>query len=213
MLAEIFHQQRGKLLQVHDIVLDCACEGQMETHGGIVKLRPQDTGGIQKFQCAVNGHPLLCTGDAGTILGLSGLAVGNLIDKGGLAHVGDTQHHDTDGAANLPLFGIGGQLILQQFTHNSGKLVGACAALGVGFENSVTFSPEIGAPALCLLGIGLIHAVENDQAGFPCRHLVHIGVAAGDGDAGIQNLTYRVHILDFRHDHTLGLCHMTGEPA
>ena len=213
MFTQIFHQATGQFFQIHHIILDGTGKSQMHTHLGIVKLGPQDTGSIQQFQRIVHRHPLLGTGHAGTVLRLGGLTLGYFVDKRRLTHIGDAQHHDTDGTAHLTFFGVGGQLFLQQFPHSTGELLRTNAALGIGFQHSIALLPEIGGPTPGLDGIGLIHTVEHHQAGLPCRHLIHIGITAGDGDAGVHDLTHSVHILDLGHDHPLGFCHMAGKPA
>ena len=213
MLPQIFHQIAGQLLDIHDIILNSSCKGKTLADLYVIELGPQDAGGVQQLQRAIHRHPLLGAGHAGAILRLGGLAVGHLIDKGGFAHVGDAQHHHADGAAHLPLFGIGRQLVLQKLTDGGGKLRRACAALGVGLQHRIALSPEIGGPALCLLGVGLIHAVQYHHAWLSRRHFVHVRVAAGQGDTGVQYLAHRVHIPDLGHDHALGFRHMAGEPA
>ena len=213
MLPQIFHQIAGQLLDIHHVILDGARKGQPLANLHVVELGPQDTGGIQQLQRPIHRHPLLGAGHAGAILRLGGLAVGHLIDKGGFAHVGDTQHHHANGAAHLALFGISGQLVLQKLTDGGGKLLRAHAALGVGLQHRIALSPEIGGPALRLLGVGLIHAVQHHHTGLSRRHLIHVRVAAGQGDPGVQDLAHRVHILDLGHDHALGFRHMAGKPA
>ena len=213
MAAQILHQIAGQLLDVHDVILDGAGKRKTLTDLHVIKLRPQDAGGIQQLQRAVHRNPLLAAGHTGAVLRLGGLSVGHLVDEGGLAHVGNTQHHHPDGAAYLTLFGIGGQLVAEQLPHGSGKLRRTHAAFGIGLQHRIALSPEIGGPALCLPGIGLIHPVEHHQTGLSRRHLIHIRIPAGQRDPGVQNLAHRVHIFDLGHDHALGFRHMAGKPA
>ena len=213
MPPQILHEIAGQFLNIHHVILDSSCKGQTLADLHIIELRPQNAGRVQQFQRPIHRHPLLGAGHAGAILRLGGLAVGHLIDKGGFAHVGNAQHHHPDSAAHLSFFSVGGQLVLQKLADGGGKLRRAHAALGVGLQHRVAFSPEIGGPALRLSGVSLIHAVQHHQPGLARRHFVHVGIAAGQRDTGIQYLAHRVHILDLGHDHALGFRHMAGEPA
>ena len=213
MGGQILHQIAGQLLDVQHVVLDSACKGQSLANLRIVELWPQDTGGVQQLQRSVHRYPLLGAGDAGAILGLGGLALGHLVDERGFPHVGDAQHHHPDGAAHLPLFGVGSQLVPQQLPDGGGKSLRTRAALGVGLQHRIALRPEGRRPFLCLGGVGLIHPVQYDHPGLPRRQLVHVRIAAGLGDAGVHDLADGIHMPDLGGDHPFCFCHVAGKPA
>ena len=139
--------------------------------------------------------------------------MGHLIDKGGLAHIGDTQDHDTDHLAYLALGRGGGQLIPQQLADGGGKFLGTHAVFGVGLQHGAALGAEILGPAAGLGRVGLVGTVEDDEPGLAGGQLVHVRVAGGHRDAGVHDLADGIHILDLGGDHALGLGHVTGEPA
>ena len=199
-------------LRIQNVVFYRAGIGQVQTHALVLELGPQDTRRVQQLQPTVDRHPLLAAGNAGAVLCLGGLAARHLIDEGGLAHVGDAQDHHPDHPARHALFGIGLQLVRQQFPDGSGKLRRSLAAPGVGFQDGIALGPEIRRPLLRGFRVCLVHAVQHHKTGLPRRQLVHVRVSAGHRDAGVQNFAHRVHILDLVGDHPPGLGHMTGIP-
>ena len=213
MGGQVVHQVAGQLLDVQNIVLHRTRKGKTLADFRIVKFRPEDAGGVQQLQGGVHGHPLLGAGNAGAILGLGGLALGHLVDEGGLAHVGDAQHHDADHAAHLTLGGVGLQLITEQLTDGGGEFLRAHAALGVGLQHGPALGAEILRPAAGLGGVGLVGTVEDDEAWLARRQVVHVRVAGGQGDAGVQYLADGVHVGKFGRDHALCFCHVAGKPA
>ena len=109
--AKVGHEMAGQCFNIQNIVFHRAGEGKVQSYALVLELGPEDAGGIQQLKAAVDGHPLLGAGDAGTVLRLGGLAAGHLIDKGGFAHVGNAQDHHPDHTAHLPLFGVGLELL------------------------------------------------------------------------------------------------------
>ena len=209
MLPEVLHQVAGELLNIQHIVLHSACKGKTLANLRVVKSRPEDAGCVEQLERRVHGHPLLRAGDAGAVLGAGGLALGDLIDKGGLAHVRDAEHHHAHDAADLPLRGVGGEFIAQQLAHSRGELRRPGAALGIGLEHGAAAFAEIRRPALRLARVGLVDAIEHDQAGLVRRHLVDVR----ERDARVDDLTHGVHVPDLGDDHPLRLGHVAGKPT
>ena len=202
----------GQGLPVHDLVLHSTGKGQVHTGGLVFKLWPQDTGRIQQVQAGVHIDPLLATGDAGLVARLGGLFLCHLVDKGGFAHVGHPHHHGPHRAAHqalgLPLL----YLILQGGLDGGGKLIDSFPVPGVGLHDPPAFLTEPLPPHLIHSGVGLIRPVEDDEPGLLPHNLVDIRVAAGDGDAGVDDLRHQVYQLQIRLDLPSGFCHMAGIP-
>ncbi len=59
-----------------------------------LEFGPEDAGRIQKQQPAVHIHPLLAARHAGAVFRLCALASGNLVDKGRLSDVRNTDDHE-----------------------------------------------------------------------------------------------------------------------
>ena len=185
MGPQVGHQVAAQGLHVQNVVLHRAGVGQVQAHALVLKLGPEDAGGVQQFQVLVDGHPLLGPGNAGAVLGLGGFPACHLIDKGGLAHVGDAQDHYPDHPARLSFFRIGPELVREQLPHSGGKPGGALSPLGIGLQHSISLGPEIGGPAVGGGAVRLVRPVQNHQPGLPRRQFVHVRIPAGDGDPGI----------------------------
>ena len=213
MGGQIVHKVAGQLLDVQHVVLDGTCKGKALANLRVIELRPEDAGGVQQLQRGVHRYPLLGAGHAGAILGAGGLAVGDLVDEGGLPHVGNAQHHNAHHLAYLPLGSGGGQLVPQQLPDGSGEFLRAHAVFGVGLQHGEALPAEVLRPPAGLHRVGLIRAVEDDEPRLARGQLVHVRVAGGQGDAGVHDLADGVHILDLGGYHPLGFGHMTGEPT
>ena len=85
------HQMAAERLGIQNIVFDSARVGKAHADLGVVKFRPEDAGRIQKQQPAVHIHPLLAARHAGAVFRLCALASGNLVDKGRLSDVRNTE--------------------------------------------------------------------------------------------------------------------------
>ena len=202
----------GQGLHVHDGVPHGPGEGQVQTDRLILKLGPQNTGGIQQLQTLIHGDPLLAAGHAGAVAGLGRLFLGDFIDEGGLAHVGDTHDHGPHRAAHLALFFPPGDLFLQRPAHDGGELLHPCPAAGVALQHRDALAAEAGSPLLAGGGVGLVGPVEDDHARLAAHQVVDVRVPAGDGDAGVDDLRHHVHVFEVFPDHPPGLGHVAGIP-
>ncbi|SBW04766.1 hypothetical protein KL86CLO1_11947 [uncultured Eubacteriales bacterium] len=211
-LRKGLHQVAAQCLRVHDIVLHRAGKGQVKAGLWILKLRPEDTGSIQQIEGRVHCHPLFATGHAGLVPRLSGLAPRDLIDKGGLAHVGDAYHHGTHRAAHLTLGAPLLDLLLQGELDNGRELVHSPALLRIGFHHRPAFAFKPLAPDPVSGGVGLVSPVEDDKAGLVPHQAVNIRVAAGNGYPGIDDFGHDIHKLQVLGNHPLRLLHMPREP-
>ena len=212
MGPQIGHQVAAQGLHIQNIVLHRPGIGQVHAHALVIKFRPENTGGVQKLQIPINRHPLLGAGNAGAILGFGSLAARHLIDKGGLAHVGNTQDHDPHHPAGHTPLRVGAELVRQQLPDGPGEFRRAPAAFGVGFQHRVALGPKVLRPAFGPLRVRLVHPVQHHHPGLSRRQFIHIRVPAGNRDAGVQNFAHRVHVFDLLGDHPPGLGHVAGIP-
>ena len=166
-LGQQLDQMACQGLHVHDGVPDRAGKGQMQPDGLILKLGPQNSGGIQQFQPLVHRDPLLSPGNAGPVPGLGGFLLGHLVDKGGLAHIGNAHHHGPDRPAHLALLLPPGDLLFQCRPHHGGKLLDPRAAAGVTLQDRDSLGPKVRPPDLAGGRVRLVGPVENDHPGLP----------------------------------------------
>ncbi len=153
------HEMHGKGFDIHHIILHRAGIAELQAHLRVLKLGPQDTGGVQQLQAPFHRDPLLSAGDAGPVLRLGGFSARHLIDKGGFSHVGDAHHHHPDGSADLALFLIPADLLLEQLLDLGGKLIGALPVFAVRFQHHHALCTEPGRPLLCCRRVRHIDAV------------------------------------------------------
>ena len=206
-----FHQPGGQLLDIDNILLHRAGEGQHQTHIGVFELGPQDTRSIQQLQAGIHGDPLFAAGHTGTVLRFGTLTAGDLVDKGGFSHIGNAHHHDLHRPVHS-LRGVTLQLFLQHAAGGRNKIIDALAALAVGDDHSHTFASEISSPALGGLRVCQIHPVQHDDPGLGAADGIDIRIPAGHGDTGIHDLADSIYQFQIRLDLPPGLGHMAGIP-
>ena len=201
-----------KGLQIHDIVLHRAGVSKAHAHFPVFKFRPEDSRRIQKKKPLIHGDPLLSPGDTGAVLRLGALASGDLIDEGGLSHIGDAGHHDLQRPTYLTLFLIALELLGQHGADGWNKSADALAALAIGLQHRHPLAFKPGRPAAHHGRIRLIDAVEHHQARLSSHNLIQIRIAAGGRDARIKNFADPVHQFEALLHHPAGLGHVAGVP-
>ena len=173
------------MLNIQNIVANGTRKSEIFTDGLILKLRPQDTGHIQKINADLGGDPLLVSGHAGAVFGLSFDAAAHAVDEGGLTHVGHAHDHSAQMSAALPLFLVSFHAILQNGADGLGKLVQTLArhaiaenadGMGIGIELDEFF---------ILFGISQRGLVEEQDGGLIPRHFPKLGIAGAYRHTGI----------------------------
>ena len=201
----------GQLLRIHNILFDRAGICQLHTHIGIFKFGPQNTGGIQQKQPIIHRHPLLTSGNTGTVFCLGTLSAGNLVDQCGLANIGNSNDHHTQRAVHA-LCGISLNFLLQYRTDSGLKIGNSLSAFAIRCQCCHSTAAKPGDPPFRCVRIRQIRPIQNNNTGFICTNGIYIRVSAGHRDPGIHDLTNRIHLLQICFDLAAGLGHMTGIP-
>ena len=199
-------------LDVQNVVLDRARIGQTDVDLRILKPRPENARRIEEQKARIDRHPLLSARDAGAVFRLCALSSRDLVDKGGLPDIRDAHDHDLERSSDLSLFRVPPQLLGKQLPNRRDKAVDALAALTVRQEHRHAAAFEIFRPFFDHRRVCHVDPVEDDKARLCAADGVNIRVAAGNGDARVQDLTDRIDQLQVFLHHPACLGHVTGIP-
>ena len=202
----------SQCLHIHDVVLHRT--GECQAHPGlhVLKLGPQNPRCIQQFQPPVHCHPLLSPGNTRAVAGFGRLLPSHLVDEGGLAHIGNTNHHSPHRTAHQTLFLPSGDLVLQHLLHHAGELIHPGACFRIGLQHRPALLPEPRPPGPVSGRVGLVRPVEHHQPGLARRDGVDVRVPAGHRDPGVDDLHHDVYIFQIRLDLPPGLGHVPRIP-
>ena len=210
--GEAVEQPYRQRLDIEDVVLDGAGEGEMLGDRLIVKFRPEDTRHVEQVDAIGEAHPLLAAGDARPVLHLGPLAAGHPVDKGGLAGIGDADDHHPDGAPAHPLGAQPFDLFGKDRADEVLILAESLAAAAVGREAEGSFRLVVGKPQAGSRLIGRVAFVEQQDPRFAMGQPRDLGIAAGIGDAGVGQLGHKIHQTDVLFHQPAGFGHMSRKP-
>ena len=205
------HQPASQLLQINNPFFYSSGIGQFQANLRVLEFRPKNTGCVQQLKASVNTDPLLPAGNSGTVFGFCAFLSRYLVDQRGFSHVGDPYNHHPNRSAHSP-GGITFQLLRAGFSRGGREIRNPLSGFTVRRYDGHSLLPEEGFPPLRGGRIRQIHAVENDNTGFPGTDYVNIGIPAGNRDARIHDFTYGIHLFQIRFDLAPGFGHMTGIP-
>ena len=97
-------------------------------------------------------------------------------------------------------------------TYGRCKSIDTFTALAVRGDGCPALGFEIIRPFGCRFRICKIHAVQNYNPGLVSTNAINIRIATGNGDPGVHDLTYSIHLLQVLLHLAAGLGHVTGIP-
>ena len=209
---EVFDEVEYELVNVQDLVVDGADEGQIQADDLALKLRPGDTRGVEQLQLFIDIDPLITTGDARLVSGLRhGLSdIG--IDEGGLADVRHTENHRTDDRGLDAALQVLLDERLRRLIDERIQLLQAALVSRIDFECIVAAGGEVVCEALRLTTIREIRLIDKEDAGLILREAVDVRITGGFRAAGVDDLDDEIDQLQVLTDVSFCFGHMAWIP-
>ena len=211
-LGQQLDQMACQGLHVHDGVPDRAGKGQMQPDGLILKLGPQNSGGIQQFQPLVHRDPLLSPVTPGRSPALADFFLATLLIKVDLPTLGMPT---TMARTGRPTWPFSFHLAICSFSaaRITGENCLTPAPLRASHSKTeIPWARKYAPQTLLAAGSAWSARLRMTTRGFPPHQLVQVRVPAGNGNPGVNDLGHHVHIFEILPDHPPGFGHVARVP-
>ena len=209
---EVLDEVEYELVNVEDLVVDGADEGEIQADDLTLELRPGDTRGVEQLELLIDIDPLITTGDARLVSGLRHGLPDVGIDKGGLADVWHAEDHRTDDrgldAALQVLLDEG----LRGLIDERVQLLQTALVSCVDLKRVVAAGCEVVCEALRFTTICEIRLIDEEDAGLILREAVDVRITGGFRTAGVDHLDDEVDQLQVLTDVSFCFGHVAGIP-